>query len=290
MDHSIVNHGREYMVDPNYIRYSNDDIQHYPIIIDTYNTNKFYNNNTASRNTIVAILNSYPNSKSQRLGGVKVDKNTIVSLGQRLGWRVLILEEVTDKTDILDTIVKYKPSVIWMCGHGIFERGENDFILDGFFVQNQKRELHKSKFTVNNEDMKNIIVTSRSETNVQFVVLDFCESESLATVKYKYVVKQDTNGNVDGEYIINPLFQELPESSVIVDRNDIIIIITAASNNTLSSDSLTSGGELTIFINDLLCHYGYISINLLNKERVRLNRPYHISSNIPYPQNIKFLC
>lgn len=129
MEYSIRKYGKDYRMYPNRIQYADDydddnDIQQCNIqqcnveqynveqynvepynveplpIINIYNKNVYNRTNTTSTKTIVAILNSYPNSKNQTLSGVKVDKNTIVSIGQWLGYRVLILEEVKDKADI----------------------------------------------------------------------------------------------------------------------------------------------------------------------------------------------
>ena len=223
---------------------------------------------------ILAILNSYPDSEPNELPGVTKDRETIVALRQ-LGFTIILIENAESKAFIEATLKRYKPSVIWLCGHGIHLEGENDFILNGFFSTNQTARWHDDVYTINNRDINKLISGTTSATNVQFLVFDFCASKTLAMLGYFFK---------DGKYISNAHTSQ----PIIDDRSDIVICLSAANNNSTSSESALYGGELTIFTSLLLRTCGFLSIELIDNYIKKTNRPYCLACNVEFPQHIKF--
>jgi hypothetical protein len=156
---------------------------------------------------------------------------------------------------IEDTIKIYQPNIIWISGHGgqlksITER-------DGF---------SEYLLTTSNEIILDTSITkmlSKNLINPTVIFVDACHSQSIVDLNYSF--KNDV-------WVVNE-----NSSSMVYSWSTNVILIAAAADN-LESFETDSGGFFTLYINDLLSMFKYLTIDLIIKNWKRSPK-IQISSN-----------
>lgn len=222
---------------------------------------------------ILAICSSYKNSKIE-LAGVDVDKLNLYQFTAHtkpypITFRLL---EDESKETIRETIRRFSPNVVWMCGHGVLNRaGENVYLLDGMRsgVETHENTLTESEFTE--------FLISTTDAKVLMCVFDFCHSYSMLDLPYYYE---------DGSFYKKLLTLE-KYNRLHGQKNHGLIITIAGCSDFETTEENSGGGILTQQLLYLIRRDRRLSLRSLNEnlgEKARLSTNKIVSPDFVFLQ------
>ena len=206
--------------------------------------------------SVLGVYNTYDQHETEKvLRGVNIDIFNVYKFC--LSANLMHLQVINDSRENVEAaIVKHRPDVIWMCGHGITAKGISRYV------------TKKNSEPITGKMAGRYVEEYTNEAKLQIYVLDFCQSGSYIDVKYKF----NMSGGV-WEY------NEVGCDDLVVDNVDLIIAICAAPVDENSYEDGRRGGALTDFLLRLLFEYGQLSMNIIRGACLREKQRFVVTCN-----------
>ena len=215
--------------------------------------------------SILGIYNTYEKHEVEKeLRGVKTDIFNVYRFC--LNANLMHLQLINDSLENMESaIIKHRPDVIWMSGHGITTNGISKYMTRkrGGAITGTMAGRYVQEYT--------------NENRLQIYVLDFCQSGSFVDVRYKFDFESG-----------NWTYNDVASDELVVDEVDLIVAICAAQVDKDSYETTEGGGELTTFMVDVLCEYGELSMGILRREVLHRKKNFVVTCNRKMDSNLIF--
>lgn len=219
------------------------------------------------------LFQSYKDS-IDKLNGVLLDYENLSKLSDTLEEEgfpkfQLYLNSEISKAKVLFTLTSLNPSVVWLCGHGELEKGENLFLMGNVTDLSSPENIRDSAFS--------IAVHQNNRQRVLFV-FDFCHSCTMINLKYYYSDGKFHKKVLDSR----PTFWD-------DDPHLLRVSIAGASDFTTTTEDSARGGVLTLYLLQLIYTYGYISLSLFEAKKPYNLKECVITVNKPIEPEMPFI-